>query len=378
MRNDAGLDALEIDKVRVSEVEARDVEWLWPGRVAIGKVSLVAGNPGLGKSLVTLDMAARVSRGWAWPGEEHRYEAEPGAGGRGQGEEASRANHRFAIRATGSVLLLSAEDDLSDTIRPRLEAAGADCERVVAIRAMVDPRGGGSYQCLELARDLQRLARELAAMPDCRLVVIDPLSAYLGQNIESTNAAVRRLLGPLWMLAAARRIAVVVVTHLRKRQGTALERAIGSVGFVAASRAAWLVARDPEHAERRLLVPMKNNLAEDRGGLAYTIVPRGERGSPMLVWHPEPVRLDADELVAVQKTVQVEKKNRADAVEWLQGYLLDGPRRASDVRDDAEQAGISYGTLRRAFAELGGKATALSDSVPRFWMWELPEEGAGR
>jgi putative DNA primase/helicase len=89
------------------------------------------------------------------------------------------------------------------------------------------------------------------------------------------------------------------------------------------------------------------------------------------------VRLDADELVAVQKTVQVEKKNRADAVEWLQGYLLDGPRRASDVRDDAEQAGISYGTLRRAFAELGGKATALSDSVPRFWMWELPEEGAG-
>ena len=77
---------------------------------------------------------------------------------------------------------------------------------------------------------------------------------------------------------------------------------------------------------------MKNNLAAPGGGLAYTIVPRGERGSPMVVWHPEPVRLDADELVAVHRQVQGEKKDRADAMDWLQGYLLDGPQRASHVR----------------------------------------------
>ena len=204
----------------MSEVEGRDVEWLWPGRVAIGKVSLIAGDPGLGKSLDARHGGAGVAGvGVAGGGAPVRNRA--GSRRQGAGSRAGRraANHRFAIRATGSVLLLSAEDDLSDTIRPRLEAAGADCERIVAIRAMVDPRGGG-YECVELARDLKRLARELVAMPDCRLVVVDPLSAYLGQNIESTNAAVRRLLTPLSMLAAERQVAVVVVTHLRKRQGT--------------------------------------------------------------------------------------------------------------------------------------------------------------
>jgi putative DNA primase/helicase len=482
-------DEFRVDKVCVSDVEASDVEWLWPGRVAIGKVTLIAGDPGLGKSLLTRDRAARVSRGWAWPGEEPRQgdgekgrqgggtrqadtgkgrqgeetrpddgessgprEAEkwvelerrlPGkrnrkrrraaerqeailrqaqdrlGGGtrqgdgetRGQGDEtrqgdgnrqgdteegrlgggarqgdtqdsAMAAMHRYAVRATGSVLLLSAEDDLADTIRPRLEAAGANCERIVAVRAMVEGSGEGSGEVgrarsLDLSRDLQRLGRELMAMPDCRLVVIDPLSAYLGSNIESVNSAVRQLLTPLAKLAAERRIAVVVVTHLRKRSGAAIERAIGSVAFVATARAAWLVARDPENKERRLLVPMKNNLSEDRGGLAYTIVPRVEHRAPMVVWHPEPVQLDADELAAVHTKVQRQKKDRTEAMEWLQGYLLDGPQPASHVRQDAERQGIGYGTLRRAFQDLKGKASAMSRTPPRMWMWELPEGGKG-
>jgi putative DNA primase/helicase len=408
VKRDDSEDWLEVDQVRVSEVEAADVEWLWPGRFALGKVSLIAGIPGTGKSMVTLDMAARVSRGWAWPGEELW------AGGVGQGvkqgqggkqDSFNAASHRFAVRATGSVLLLSAEDDLADTIRPRLEAAGADCERIVAIRALVDSRGsdsaregdnapggggtrrgGNAVRTLDLGRDLSRLAAVLDGMPDCRLVVVDPISAYLSTAFENTNTAARRLLAPLARLAAERRVAVLAVTHLRKQQGTAIERAIGSVAFVAAARTAWLVGVDPESAERRLLVPLKNNLAAARGGLAYTIVPRGKQGAPMVVWGPHPVPMDADELLQTAGKAKAERTSRADAIDWLRDYLAGCPRFASEVRSDAERAGINYGQLRRAFLDLNGKSTQLGKGVPTVWMWSLPEEsmptgavgGAGR
>ena len=214
---------------RASDVPAIKVDWLWPGRIALGKVTLLAGDPGLGKSLLTLDMAARVSRGGKWPGEESSGFGIQGSGG--DPEVGEPTTESRALRPGASAIIFSDEDDVSDTIRPRLDAAGADCGRVFVVPAFSGKDDNGEYRrAFELSRDLARLDGMLARLPDCRLVVIDPISSYLGSSIENTNTEVRSLLGPLAALAAARNLAVVAVTHLRKKDGATIYRAARQPG----------------------------------------------------------------------------------------------------------------------------------------------------
>jgi hypothetical protein len=127
----------------------------------------------------------------------------------------------------------------------------------------------------ELGRDLAQLRQMIDRLENCRLVVIDPISAYLGRAVENANAEVRC---PLAQLAAERRLAVVLVTHLRKEDGAAMYRAIGSLAFVAAARGAWVICQDPHDTRRGLFLPLKNNLASGVGGLAYTIECHSPRG----------------------------------------------------------------------------------------------------
>src|SRR5262249_17226890 len=157
------------------------------------------------KSFVTLDIAARVSRAANWPEVEVRSEDRGARLG-----SILLAPHSSPL-APASVVLLSAEDDVADTIRPRLEAHGADCERIHAVRAVTDYQAANNSRSLDLRRDLQRLESLLDRLTDCRLLVIDPVSAYLGRNIENTNSEVRYLMGPLQVLAAKRNLAVLAV-----------------------------------------------------------------------------------------------------------------------------------------------------------------------
>jgi hypothetical protein len=331
---------------------------------------------------VTLDMAARVSRGAAWPDEE-----EHGAGSTEQGEQsvelgAQSVEHGVPsdtpaslISDPGSVLLLSAEDDLADTIRPRLEAHGANCARIVAIRAIATEDEGGHYsRAFDLDRDLEHLEAELTRMDECRLIVIDPISAYLGCGAENMNAEVRRLLHPLTELAGKRNVAVVAVTHLRKAEGSAVCRSIGSMAFVAAARAAWLVSRDPQNAHRRLLLPVKNNLSADMHGLAYTIESRGPCRTAVVCWSADTVSVSADEALGRPALPRDEKSLECHlASAWLHEFLAGGPQPASEVRNAAAAHGFSYATLRRAFRAAGGEAVRESNEgrKPR-WVWQLP------
>lgn len=360
----ARASAISAETVRLSDVEGSAVEWLWPGRVALGKLTLLAGDPGLGKSYLTLDMAARVSRGAVWP-DAGRVEAEPGAP-----TPAPSAK-------PASVILLSAEDDLNDTIRPRLDAHGADCSRIVAIRAIAGSEGQSRYRrAFDLARDLEHLEVELERAQDCRLVVVDPISAYLGRSAENVNAEVRGLLSPLAILAAERNVAIVVVTHLRKGEGAAMHRTMGSMAFVAAARAAWIVCRDPQKPHRRLLLPLKNNLALDAAGLAYTIEPLGPNGVPVICWSDDQVTIRADQALADSPRPAPRDGERREVAEWLRKFLVDGPKSASDVRVAAEANGFSYATLRRAFRELGGEAIRTNDGMNVSWLWQLPADAA--
>jgi hypothetical protein len=331
-------------------VEPETVEWLWEGRIAIGKLTLLVGDPGLGKSFLTLDIAARVSRGAPWPDQPNE------------------------LQGAADVVLLSAEDDVADTIRPRLDNHEADCKRIVVITGVDgnDERGGYVRQ-FDLVRDIDQLRAAIDATDYCRLVIIDPITAYLGKTDSHVNAEVRSALAPLAALAAERRVAILGVSHLRKGEGMAIHRTMGSLAFVAAARAAWAVVRDKQNPRQRLLLPVKNNIAPDGGnGLAFTIESHGPADAPVVCWSADPVTIDVNEAMAAEpKRLGRPAEDREEAGEWLRDALSDGPRPAKEVTEEAIQGeGLSKRTLDRARKAIG--VESYRESIPGPWWWKLP------
>jgi hypothetical protein len=230
-----------------AKIKPRRIEWLWPGRIAVGKQSLIGGEPGLSKSQLICFLAATVSTGRDWPAGEGRA-------------------------PLGNVIMLSAEDDPEDTLVPRLLAAGADLSRIIIVPA-VRVSGGRRQRTFNIDQDLTALESKIREIGDVKLVTLDPISAYMGREFDShNNTATRSILEPVSALASRLGVAVVSVTHSPKSQGTrAVHQFIGSVGSVAVVRAAFLVIRDPDDHDRRLFLVAKNNLGLDRKGLAYRV-----------------------------------------------------------------------------------------------------------
>lgn len=341
---------------RISEIEAKPIRWLWPGRIARGKVSMIAGHPGLGKSQITASLAAIVTKGGRWPVDRTGCER-------------------------GNVLFLSAEDDPADTIRPRLEAAGADLERVSIIQAVRDgfnSEGHELQRAFNLKEDIRRLESVLQEIGDVALVIIDPVSAYLGNTESHNNAEVRALLAPLSDMAGRAGAAVVAVSHLNKGNGSgadALSRVTGSLAFVAAARAAYIVAKDSEDEARRVFMPAKNNIGADIGGLAFRIegctIGAGIETS-RIVWEADAVTgISADELLRVP-TDPEERSALDDARAWLRSMLADGPLPAKQIFREANEAGHAEKTVRRAQRAIGIDPRKDGKTGP--WLWALPAE----
>ncbi|MDR3416168.1 MAG: AAA family ATPase [Nevskia sp.] len=324
-----------------ADVSPAAVRWLWPGRIAIGKLTLIAGDPGLGKSLLTIDLAARVTRGRPWPAD---------------GSACPR----------GEALLLSNEDAAGDTIRPRLDAAGALSRRVHILQAVM--HGAAGARLLSLQRDLQALAAFLAAHPQVRLVCIDPLTAFLGEIDSHRNADVRALLHPLGQLAERAGVAVVAVSHLNKAGRSALYRVSGSLAFVAAARASFIVTRDKSHPDRRLLLPSKNNLGQDTTGLAYRIA-TAANGAPRLEWEPQAVALSADEALTARSDER--HSEQAEAAEWLRELLSEGAMSTRQLRLEAAGAGIAWRTLHRARQAAGAVSSREGSGREATYIWRL-------
>jgi hypothetical protein len=261
------------------------------------------------------------------------------------------------------VLLLSAEDGLADTIRPRLDAAGADSTRVHALTAIKTLDGA---RPVNLANDLPCLREAMDAVRPI-LVVVDPLSAYLGKTDSWKDAEVRSVLSPLAELANERRCAITAVMHFSKATGQKpINKILGSVGFAAAARVVLGVGSDPDNAARRFLVPVKNNLAPAAPTLAFTL------DDGRVIWEPSPV---TDVTADVLDASPSDSAERTDAERFLRDLLADGsPVPAAEVIRQAHEIGISQRTLNRAKARLGVKSKRKRYGQGGQWSWHLPSK----
>jgi putative DNA primase/helicase len=361
--------------LRASDCPPEPVEWLWPEKLPIGKVTLLIGDPGTGKSLLAADLAARVSTGRPLPGEKQgAWSREPGShhstsrlyaacGGEKQlTATGPDETHIPASRlpAPCSVLMLSSEDELADTIRPRLDAAGANCNRVFFLPDIKD-----------LRTDFHKLRDAVDCVRDCRLLIIDPINAYVGPSDSHYQTVTQQIMEPLARLAAEKRIAVVAVAHFRKSDGAAIYRAAGSLGFVSAARAVWTVCRDNSQPGRHLFLPLKCNLAPTACGLAFTIETNAFNNSPTIEWSDSPISKPAADAIATSA-----KKRGPEAIElhdaslWLRKKLAAGRQPADDLLHAGADLGFQDRTLRRALHAIGGQSQ--KGEIWEGWWWSIP------
>lgn len=336
---------------RVFDVESKHITWLWLGRFALGKLGILAGHPGLGKSQFTAMLAAMVSIGGLWPN--------------GEGNA-----------PLGQVVMLSCEDDIADTIRPRLEAAGADLTKIHVLEAIVEKQGG--RRVFSLKKDIEHMRNVLDQLEDVTLVVIDPVTAYLDGSDSHNTADVRAALAPLQDLAMERNFALVVVSHLNKSGGggQAINAVTGSGAFVAASRSSFLIASDPDDQDRRLLLSIKNNLANPPG-LAFRIgsktVSKGIE-APLLLFEDGTVEITADEALAGGASTDTGPRAIDDATTFLVRVLRGGPRWKNEIAEQAEAEMINEKTLRKAKQQLG-IVSVKAKGKNGGWKWHLPPAG---
>ena len=323
--------------VLMNEVKSERVRFLWPGRIPLGKLTVLDGDPGQGKSTLMLDVAARVSTGRAMP------DGTPGI--------------------SGGVVLLTAEDGLGDTARPRLEAGGADLSRIVALTLVPSEDGP---RPVTLPDDVDAVRAAIARV-GAVLVIVDPLMAFLtGKADAHRDQDVRRALVPLVALAEETGVAIVLIRHLVKSGGTnPLYRGGGSIGIVGACRSGLLVMSDPESPETRILLSTKSNLSAPPASLAYRI--EAEADVVRVRWLGTSTRTARDMLVA--ESDQEDRGAASEAKAFLTDLLRDGPRPARDVRREVEAAGLSWRTIERAKSALG--VVACKAGFGGGWSWRL-------
>jgi len=339
-----------------SHVEPQPVAWLWRGRIPFGKLTILDGDPGLGKSTLMLDVAARLSTGRAMPHDRPDGPAIPPAG-------------------PSPVVLLSAEDGVADTIRPRLEAASAQLNRVFVFSRMPAEIYNGPFRIPEHLYFLQALVERLQA----RLVILDPLVAYLGRGINAnSDQDVRSALHPLAYQAERSGVAVVVVRHLSKQHasGNPLYRGGGSIGLIGAARSGLLAAPDPDDPtqKRRVLASTKCNVGPLPPALVYRLV-SAPSGVAAVAWEGLSGHTAADLLAYGEESRGGAALAAAKAI--LSAVLADGPVPATVVQRHVRQAGLSSSlvwraktALRVSSQKIGGRGSSQS------WVWALPVRDA--
>jgi hypothetical protein len=338
---DAGLPG-----VRASDVEPKRLHWLWPDRLPLGMFCGLEGDPGEGKSLICADITARITIGTDFPD--------------------------GAPAKPGNVLIISGEDDEAVTLRPRLEAAGADLSRVVL----------WTKDLPVLPKDLPKLLDTIKA-DRMRLAILDPVDCFFGDKIDpNSNPSVRRVLGPLARAASQLNCTILAVRHLNKdmKLTKAIYRGSGSIGIAGQARAVFLAGPTKEDPEVRVFARVKGNLAKCPPALGYHIIEAtiqafdgSEIKTQKIDWIGK-VKLSADDLVREQDSLRrgPEPEQLGAAMELLGRFLADGKEHLSkELYELAASAGISHPTMMNARRELGVRARSKGFK-PKQWVLWLP------
>ena len=344
--------------IDATDVEMRAVDWWWPNRFARGKIGLIAGMPDMGKGQILAFAVAAITAGVPLPCKE---------GG----------------APRGRVIWLNAEDGAADTVKPRLVAAGADLRRVRFINSIVD---GDTTRTFSLVTDLDVLRQMIEEMGDVVLVVIDPITAYLGVGKVDSRAGtdVRGVLTPLKELLEELHVGALGISHFNKKDDvkSALLRVLDSVSYVAAARHVYAVVKDPEDKDSRLFLKAKNNIGNDPDtkGLRYSFsVKTAGRDNelktdivaPFVVWHPEHADITADEALAAAGDHYEAGQTAKD---FLLKRLAAGPVLATDIFEDAKANDIAVRTLKRAKKKMqieSVRQTPGDNKSP--WLWSLSQ-----
>lgn len=326
---------LPLAMTTLANVEPRAVEWLWPGYIPIGKITLLDGDPGLGKSSVLLDLAARGSRG--------------------------RATPTGTPLEVFDTIIVTTEDDAEDTIRPRLDLLDADVTRIHLITD------------LSLPDDADRLAASIAEKR-ARMVYLDPIVEFLDDQVRTaSDHAVRRALKPMVQISAEQRCATIGIRHLSKQGGrTAVYRGGGSIGFAGLARSSLAVGRDPDDDTRMVLASIKINVGATPCSLAYRLVAADKLAPVRVEWLGESAHT-AESLIGSSYD-EAKAKSKAEQLGDAIRELVErngGEMKASDGWAALEESfdltsnDVKYRAMR------GSGVEAKKSSFDGPWMWRL-------
>lgn len=313
----------------MEQIEPKDTDWLWYPYIPFGKVTIIQGDPGEGKSTLALNLIASLTRGLQFP------------------------TNRMVFTPKIAVYQ-NAEDGLADTIRPRLDAAKADCGLVAVIDESHVP-----LSMLDERLDM------ILNMTGAELLVLDPLQAYLGDDVDMHRAnEIRPVMHALSDLAAKHHCAIILIGHMNKASGMkSIYRGLGSIDITAAARSVLTVAKDPKHPENRVILQIKNSLAPLGDPVAFTL---NENGQFQYLGEYE---VNVDNLLSAEPTRKSRPGMRAEELllEWL---AKEHPLYVKDIYDIADSEGITKRTLCRAKDRLGIETV----HTPQGWIWRKPEK----
>lgn len=315
---------IKLKMIRMSEVQSQEIEWLWYPFIPYGKLTIIQGDPGDGKTTMVLNLAAKLSKGEA-------------------------LDENMKVTEPVNVIYQTAEDGLADTVKPRLELAGADGERIIVIDesdkslSMVDER-------LE-----QAIVRTGA-----RLLILDPIQAYLGGGMDMNRAnEARDMTKKLGALAEKTKCAIILIGHMNKASGNkAAYRGMGSIDFFAVARSVLLVGRVEGESNTRAVVQIKNNLAAFGHPKAFALSEDGFK------WLGD-YEITVDEVLGgiTPKANKMEQaKQMLRELAETQSAVL-----SNEIFDRANELGISKRTLENAKKELGVQTRKINNA----WYWEL-------
>ncbi len=352
--------------VKASDIVPVRLEWLWEQRIPATKITWLAGMQDNGKSLVLLDIIARITTGRDWP----------------DGEK-NTMGPRMAI-------LAAAEDTPNDTIVPRLMAAGADLDRVIILHFVKSKKGDKATRLrIGLDRDTLLLKDALEKYPDAVMIAFDPITGYFGKANPNKNEEIQPVLEAVNRVCDARKVAFVAICHFNKRSDVnSLQKIIGGSSVAGVSRAAWSFSRDPDDKETFRMARIKGNLSKKRSGMMFHTVDKSialpdgkDTVLPVIEWAGE-CDEDADQLMAQDREKARNGGGTATdrAMAWLKERLKGGGAGSTVMFEEAKAAGISRNSLFRAKEKDNETVLARCRRMGDGWYWSLksPSGGASR